>query len=106
MKGGRLRAYLFEKNLGIFKLVTVPLETPEKTKLHPWKFHETVLHPLEIPTVQGQKLRPTEIAHDFTTCFFFNTSQESPCSQTPCCFNSFWNSSLSCSQSCAADDLR
>ena len=34
----------------IFHFITLPLEIPHKTTLHPWKFHKIVLHPfLEIP---------------------------------------------------------
>ena len=41
--------------LKIFRFVTLPLEIPDKAKLHPaslWKF-------------QGQKQKPMEIPHDF-----------------------------------------
>ena len=41
-------AYTFLKNPVIF-LFALPLEIPDKTKLHPWEFHKLVLDPLEIP---------------------------------------------------------
>ena len=39
-------------------LLYIPLEIPDRTKLHPQKLHKIVLHPSEI-------LRPLEIPHDF-----------------------------------------
>ena len=48
--GGGLRTYFFEKKpRKCFIFFTLPLEIPDKTKLHPWKFRKIVLHPLEIP---------------------------------------------------------
>ena len=45
------KKYFFVKNPGIFRLVTLTLEIPDKSKLHPWKFHKIVLQTvLEIPT--------------------------------------------------------
>ena len=32
------KTYFFKKTPGIFRLVTLSMETLEKTKLHPWKF--------------------------------------------------------------------
>ena len=37
----------FGKTLGIFRFLTLPLEIPGKTKLHPWKLCK-ILHPLRI----------------------------------------------------------
>ena len=62
-RGGGLRTYFFEKTSGIFRFVTLSLEIPDKTKLHPWKFHKTVLHPLKIP-------RPKTKTHGESTLFF------------------------------------
>ena len=48
-QGGReLRTYVFEKTPGIFRFPTLPLEIPDKTKLHPWKLRKILIHPLEI----------------------------------------------------------
>ena len=38
-----------KKILRLFKFVTLPLEILKKTKLHLWKFHNILLHLLEIP---------------------------------------------------------
>ena len=35
---------------GIFHFFTLPLEIPDKTEHHPWKFCKVVFHPLEIPS--------------------------------------------------------
>ena len=42
---GGFKKYFFEKTLGIVRLVTLPLEIPDKTKLelNPWKSHKIVL---------------------------------------------------------------
>ena len=40
---------LLKKILRLFTFVTLPLEILEKTKLHPWKFYNILLHLLEIP---------------------------------------------------------
>ena len=47
---GGLRTYFFEppSPLGIFSFFTLLLEIPGKTKLHPQKLHQIVLHPSEI----------------------------------------------------------
>ena len=45
-KQRRLRIYCFETPLEFFNF---PLEIPDKTKPHPWKFKKTFLEPLEIP---------------------------------------------------------
>ena len=39
---------------GIFHFFTLPLEIPDKTKLHPWKFHKIVLDPSEIPRLKSK----------------------------------------------------
>ena len=49
---------------GIFRFVTFSLEIPDKLKLHPWKFHQIVLHPLEFP-------RPKAKTHGNSTLFIF-----------------------------------
>ena len=51
-----------KKTLEIFRFVNLPLEIPDKTNLHPWKFQKIVLHPLEFPR---PKTKPMEIPHDF-----------------------------------------
>ena len=52
-----------KKTPGIFRFVTLPLEIPDKMKLHPWKFHQIVSHPLEFP-------RPKTKTHGNSTVFF------------------------------------
>ena len=43
--------YTFLKEIpGIFRFVILPIEIPEKTSFHPWKFCKVVWHPLEIPS--------------------------------------------------------
>ena len=44
----------FLKTHGIFYFFTLPLEIPDKIKLHPWKFHKIALDPLEIPRPNHQ----------------------------------------------------
>ena len=46
---GGLRIYFSENPLGNFRFVTLPLEIPEKTSYHAWKFSKIVWHPLEVP---------------------------------------------------------
>ena len=36
-KQGWLRRYFFEKNPGIFRFATAPLEIPQRTSFQPWK---------------------------------------------------------------------
>ena len=52
----------WKKTPGIFRFVTLPLEIPDKMKLHSWKLHKTVLHPLEFPR---PKAKTYGIPHDF-----------------------------------------
>ena len=40
---------LFWKPPRIFHFFNLPLEIPDKTKLHPWKFYTFLLDPLELP---------------------------------------------------------
>ena len=47
--GGDLRMYIFEETPGVSRFVTLPLEIPEKTKVHTKNFCTIVWHPLEIP---------------------------------------------------------
>ena len=47
--GGGVEDILFRKLPGIFHFFTLPLEIPDRTKLHPWKSHKIVLDPLKIP---------------------------------------------------------
>ena len=44
-KGGGWGHTFLKKNLGICRLVTLPLDISDKMKLHPWKFHKFVSHP-------------------------------------------------------------
>ena len=60
-KQGGLRTYvLVEKNPWNFnKFVTLPLEIPEKTKPHPWKFDKIALQKRVTPLkFQDQKAKP------------------------------------------------
>ena len=50
--GGGLRTYFFKILPRILRFLTLPLEIPDKTKLHPSKLRKIVLHP-------SQVLRPT-----------------------------------------------
>ena len=52
-------AILFWKSPGIIHFFTLPLEIPEKTKLHHWIFQKIVLDPLKFP--QGQKPSKTPL---------------------------------------------
>ena len=49
-----LRTYFFEEPLEFFNFFTLPLEIPDKTKLHPWKFHKIALDSLGIPRPNHQ----------------------------------------------------
>ena len=97
-----------KKTLEIFRFVNLPLEIPDKTNLHPWKFQKIVLHPLEFPR---PKTKPMEIPHDFffdqlsgnstsffidpciiiSTLYFFNTPGNFVSFLTPV-WIFFWNS--------------
>ena len=46
-KTGRVEEILFENAPEIFRCYTLPLEIPDKTRLHLWKIHKIVLRPLE-----------------------------------------------------------
>ena len=54
-----------KKTPGIFRSATLSLEIPDKMKLHSWKFHQIVLHPLEF-------LRPKTKTHGNFTLFFLD----------------------------------
>ena len=89
----------WKKTPGIFRFVTLPLEIPDKMKLHPWKLHKIVLHQLEFPR---PKAKTHGIPHDFFwilpvnfTSFYIDPRNfhilfiqcpylEIPCPQTPC----------------------
>ena len=49
-----LRTYFFEEPLEFFNFFTLPLEIPDKTKLHLWKFHNIALDSLGIPRPNHQ----------------------------------------------------
>ena len=57
-----LRTYFSKNTPGIFNFF-LPLEIPDKTKLHPWKIHKIVLHVFEIP-------RPETKTPGTSTLFF------------------------------------
>ena len=107
--GGGWGYNFLKKNPRNFRFVTLPVEIPEKTSIHPWKFSKTLS---DTPwKFQIQKPRPMEIPHQFLLehpwkfCFFFNwplefphflssIPLEIPCPQpwAPPCFVYFWNS--------------
>ena len=62
-EGWGLRTYFFENTPGIFWFLTLPLDIPDKTKLHPWKLHKVVIHPLEI--LRPEAKSPLETPYDF-----------------------------------------
>ena len=49
--------------LGIFHVFILPLGQFQKNKAHPWKFHEILLDPLEMPRLQ--KPKPLKVPHYF-----------------------------------------
>ena len=51
-----LRIYIFEKTLRIFCFFTLPLEIPDKIKLHPWKFHKVML-PICVTSLGNSKAK-------------------------------------------------
>ena len=87
-KKQKVEDILFWKTPGVFYFVTLPLEIPDKTKLHPWKFHKTALDPLEIPRPNHQDPWKLHIIFFLFTlgnslCYFFNTSGDSLSSPRP-----------------------
>ena len=80
-KQGELRTYFFENPLE-FIFFSLLLEIPDKTKLHPWKFHKIVFDPLETPRAKTKTLKTPHY-------FFLVTSPPVP-PFPPCFF--FWNS--------------
>ena len=48
-KWGACSRSFFEKTLEFLSFFTLPLEVPDKTELHPSKFHKIALYPIEIP---------------------------------------------------------
>ena len=60
-KQGELRIYFFEKPPGIFIIVTLPLEIPDKTSFHHWNFCKILWHPWKF---QGRKSKLMEIPHN------------------------------------------
>ena len=111
-RGCRGHTFL-KKTPGIFRFVSLPLEIRNKMKLHPWKFHQILLHLLEFP-------RPKTKIHGNSTLFFswscleipllfyrvlefphsiFSIRLVIPCPQplpppNPPCLFFFWNSPL------------
>ena len=68
-KEAGLRTYFFEKTPGFCRFFTLPLEIPDRTRLHPCKLHKIVLHPSEI-------LRPKMKAPGNSTWLFLDHSQK------------------------------
>ena len=65
---GRLKIYFFEKTPGIFRFVTLPLEIPDKTSFHPWKFcMQTCMTPLGNSKIENQ-----DKTHGNSTWFFLH----------------------------------
>ena len=72
---GGLRIYFFEKVPGIFHVLTLPLEIPDKAKLNTRIFHKIVLDPLEIPrpkTRTPEKSTLFFLGHPWKLHFVFN----------------------------------
>ena len=103
--GGVVGDILFWTAPGIFHFFTLPLEISEKTKLHPWKFHKIVWHPLEIPRPKTKTTGNSSLfflGHPWkfhfvltpgnSTCYFFDTLENSISSAPLPCFFFFWNS--------------
>ena len=61
-KGG-LRTYFLEKSPGFFRCFTLPFESPDKTKLHAYKFHKILLH---LSKILRLKSRLLEIPYYFS----------------------------------------
>ena len=69
---GEFRIYFFQKNLGIFRFVTLPLEIPECSSVHPRKFCKTVWHQLEIPRSKTKThANSTQVPHEHPWKFHF-----------------------------------
>ena len=62
----RMRHNFWKKTSGIFRSVTLPLEIPDKMKVHLWKFQKIVLQSLEFP-------RPKAKTHGTPYDFFWIT---------------------------------
>ena len=107
IKQGGLSTYFLEKSPGIFHFITLPLEIPNKTKLHPWKFHKIMLHPLEITRPKTNTWRKLQIVFSFLvtpgnfTSFLINPwkfhmlfllTRGNSIPSTPPCLVFFWNS--------------
>ena len=54
----------FEKNSVVSRFVTLSLEIPEKSKLHPWTFHKIVSHHLEIKSQKQKSLEVPQLCLD------------------------------------------
>ena len=96
---GGLRTQFLEKDPGISRFVTLPLEILDKMKVRAWKFHKIVLHQLEFPR---PKAKTHGIPHDFCWITPVNSTSfctdprnfhilfiqcpclEIPCPQPPC----------------------
>ena len=97
-KGGGWGHTFLKKNLGICRLVTLPLDISDKMKLHPWKFHKFVSHPKTRTYGNSAWLfldYPWKFQHYFTEFphSIFSIPLEIPYSQ-PSLFVFFWNNPL------------
>ena len=69
-EGGGWGYTFFEKTPGIFRFVTLPLEFPDKTSFHLWKFcMQTCMTPLGNSKVENQ-----DKTHGNSTWFFLHIS--------------------------------
>ena len=78
IQAGEIKDILCWKFSGIFRFVTLLLEILEKTKLHYWKFHKILLHPLMEILVLSKYQYPWKLNMNFYYCpwkfHFFITS--------------------------------
>ena len=72
---GGLRIYFYENPPVIFHFLLYPVEIPDKTKLNPWIFHETVWDSLEISRPKRKTPRNSTLfflGHPWKFHFVFN----------------------------------
>ena len=80
-RGGRSWGHTFlNKNPGVFRFGTLPLDILDKTKLYPWKFRKIVLHPFENPRSKTKVHGNSTffLDHTWRFHFFFNWPLEFP----------------------------
>ena len=94
---GCWRHTFLKKNPGIFRFVLLPLEIQNKIKLHLWKFHQIVSHPLEFQRSKTNTHRNFTLFFAWSCLeipllflltlgvsrFYFFNPLEIPCSQHP-----------------------